>query len=70
MTGFKLLRTVAMLATLTVAQPQTYGPEGREVAAAPGSAARVTDQSPGQHSVPMWVHGAAGGRGGSRNAFA
>ncbi len=69
MTGFKLLRTVAMLATLTAVQPQAYGPEGREIAATPGNPARVADRGPSQRGEPMCVHGVGGGRGGRRNAL-
>jgi hypothetical protein len=68
MTGFKLLGRIAMLATLTVAQPQTYGTHGREVAATPWRAGHLTDQGPRRSGEPMWVHGADGGRGGAKHA--
>jgi hypothetical protein len=57
MTGFKLLGTAAMLVTLTAAQSQAYGTEGREVAAPPWSAACTNDQGPSQCGELMWVYG-------------
>ena len=69
MTGFKLLGTVAMLATLTAAQSQAYGTEGREVAAPPWSFACMNDQGPRECGEPMWVYGAGGGHGGRKNAL-
>jgi hypothetical protein len=54
---FKLLGTAAMLVTLA-AQSQTYGTEGREVAAPPWSAACTNDQGPTQCGEPMWIYGA------------
>jgi len=63
MTGFKLLRTAAMLVTLTSAQSQAYGTFGREVAAPPWGAACITDQGPSQCGEPMWAYGARGGGG-------
>jgi hypothetical protein len=69
MTGFKLLGRIAMLATLTVAQPQTYGTHGREVAATPWSAARMTDPGPSQRGEPMWIHGAGSGRAGRKSTL-
>ena len=69
MTGFKLLGTVAMLATLTAAQSQAHGTEGHEVAAPPWSAACMTGQGPGQCGEPMWVYGAGCGCGGRKNAL-
>jgi hypothetical protein len=56
---FKLLGTAAMLVTLA-AQSQTYGTEGREVAAPPWSAACTNDQGPTQCGEPMWIYGAPG----------
>ena len=40
-------------------QAQTYGSEGREVAAPPWSAACMTDQGPSQCDEPMWIYGGA-----------
>jgi hypothetical protein len=48
-------------------RPQTYGTEGREVAAPPWSAACMTDQGPSECGEPMWVYG--GTHAGQRNAF-
>ncbi len=41
-------------------QAQTYGSEGREVAAPPWSAACMTDQGPSQCDEPMWIYGGRG----------
>jgi hypothetical protein len=51
------------------APPQTYGIEGREVAAPPWSAACMTDHGPSQCDEPMWVYGSPGALARYRNAF-
>jgi hypothetical protein len=66
MTGFKLLGTAAMLVTLTAAQSQAYGTEGRELAAPPWSAACMTDQGLSRCGERMWVYGARGGHAGKK----
>lgn len=40
--------------------PQSFGIQGREVAAPPWSAACMTDQGPSECDEPMWVYGADG----------
>jgi hypothetical protein len=69
MIRFKLLGTVAILATLIAAQPQANGIEGREVAAPPWSAACTTDQGPSQCGEPMWIYGSRGALARYKNAF-
>ena len=58
MTKFKLLSAVAVLSTLTVAPPQAYAIEGREVAAPPWSFACMSDQGPRECGERMWIYGA------------
>jgi hypothetical protein len=48
---------------------QTYGIEGREVAAPPWSAACMTDHGPSQCGEPMWIYGGRGALARYRNAF-
>jgi hypothetical protein len=69
MIRFKLLGTVAILSTLTAAQPQANGTEGREVAAPPWSAACMTDHGPTQCDEPMWIYGSRGALARYKNAF-
>jgi hypothetical protein len=51
------------------ALPQTYGNEGREVAAPPWSAACMTDHGPSECDEPMWVYGSSGPLARYKNAF-
>jgi hypothetical protein len=50
------------------ALPQTYE-TGREVAAPPWSAARMTDHGPSQCDEPMWVYGSPSALTRYRKAF-
>jgi hypothetical protein len=51
------------------ATSQTFGIEGREVAAPPSSAACMTDHGPSQCGEPMWVYGSPGALARYKNAF-
>jgi len=51
------------------ALPQTFGNEGREVAAPPSSAACMTDHGPSECDEPMWVYGSPRALSRYRNAF-
>ena len=48
---------------------QTFGMEGREVAAPPWSAACMTDHGPSQCDEPMWVYGSPDYVARFKNAF-
>src|SRR5216684_8456246 len=72
------LLLVESLATPTTAQErthksvtrtQTYGIEGREIAAPPWSAACMTDHGPSECGEPMWIYGTSDARARYRNAF-
>jgi len=49
--------------------PQTFGSEGREVAAPSWSAACMTDHGPSQCGEPMWVYGSPGALARYKSAF-
>jgi hypothetical protein len=53
----------------SVTRVQTYGTEGREIAAPPWSAACMTDHGPSECGEPMWIYGSSDAHARSRNAF-
>lgn len=72
------LLLVPSLATPTTAQErthksvtraQTYGIEGRQIAAPPWSAACMTDHGPSECGEPMWIYGSRSEIAPYRNAF-
>ena len=52
-----------------VTRAQTYGIEGREIAAPPWSFACMNDQGPQQCDEPMWVYGSPDYLAQFKNAF-
>jgi hypothetical protein len=75
---FAALLLMSSLATPTTARErthksitpaQTYGIEGREIAAPPWSAACMTDHGPSECGEPMWIYGSSDALARYRNAF-
>jgi hypothetical protein len=52
-----------------VTPTQTYGIEGREVAAPPWSAACMTDHGPSECGEPMWIYESSNAHARYRNPF-
>jgi len=53
----------------SVTRAQTYGIEGREIAAPPWSAACMTDHGPSECGEPMWIYSSSDAHPRYRNAF-
>jgi hypothetical protein len=66
MTGFRILRDVALVSIMMAAQAQAHGIKGRDVGPASWSAC-VTDHGLSACGDPMWFYGDRGGHAGKKN---